>query len=55
MKTFEYSPFPDIYLPYIVYPNKMTQQKLRDVWEILANTPLPFMSKWVIYQALRRY
>ncbi len=53
-KTFEHSPFSDVYVPYIVSPNRASRSnRLRAIWETMSNSSLPFMSRWVIYTALR--
>lgn len=48
MKTFEYNPFEDAYVPYIVYPSR---RPMRTLWEALAETPMPRLSRWIIYRA----
>ncbi len=53
MKGIEYSPFTDVYVPYIQYPDFRPADKLRMIWESVSSTQLPFMTRWVIYQALR--
>ena len=54
MKTFEYSPFNDVYVPYIA-PEITRPNRMRMIWETLANTPLPLMTKWVLYNTLRSW
>ncbi len=52
MKNFEYSPFTDVYVPYIVYPDVSRAQRMRFIWETLITTPLPLLTRWMIYRAL---
>lgn len=53
MKSIEYSPFTDIYIPYIQYPDVRPAARLQLIWEALSNSRLPFMTRWMIYQAFR--
>ncbi len=53
MKNLEYSPFNDIHVPYIQYPEITPTARLRLVWEAISKSRLPFMTRWVIYQAFR--
>jgi len=55
MKTFEYSPFSDVYAPYLVSPNVARPNRMRLIWEALSNSPLPTMTRWVIYNAMRTW
>ncbi len=54
MKNLEYSPFPDVYVPYIQYPALPRVNRLQLIWESIRSTPMPFFTRWVIYQALRQ-
>lgn len=49
MKIFEYTPFDDVYVPYIKTPGLPERQKAR-IWEALSYQPLPFLTKWIIYR-----
>lgn len=53
MKLFEYSPTSDVYLPYLQTPGFSQSERLKLIWESLAYTPLPFLSRWLIYRALK--
>lgn len=54
MKTFEYNPFDDIYIPYIVSPGLAYGERARLFWEIVvATSNIPFLTRWVIYKTLR--
>lgn len=54
MKTFEYSPFNDVYAPYIVSPNLYRRPEFSRIWEAMRGTRLPTLTRWVIYNALRQ-
>lgn len=51
---FNYSPFEDVYIPYIVEPIIPVWQRKRYLWEKLSLTPLPFLTRWLIYQTLTK-
>lgn len=55
MKNLEYSPFTDVYVPYISYPEITPTERLRLVYQTLRAARVPFMTRWVIYQTLRGY
>ncbi len=48
MKLFEYNPFPDVYIPYIVYTNNRGL-----FWEKLLYSRMPYFTRWIIYQTFR--
>ncbi|MBI3624193.1 hypothetical protein HY218_01020 [Candidatus Saccharibacteria bacterium] len=54
MKTFEHSPLTDVYVPYIQYPELSSAARLRLVWEAIANSPIPYITRWIIYQTFRQ-
>lgn len=53
MNTIEYSPLAEAYVPYIEYPELRRAARIRLIWEMIGTTPLPLMSRWVIYRAFR--
>ncbi len=53
MKTLENSPLADVYVPYIQAPEVKPVMQLRFLWEAIRGTRLPFMTRWMIYQAFR--
>jgi hypothetical protein len=53
MKIFEYNQFDDTYAPYIQTDLNRSEQ-LRLLKEILAQTRLPLVTRWVIYQAFKK-
>lgn len=53
MRLYEYTPFPDANVPYIVYPESQRRVPLRNLlWETLTSTPLPYLSRWIIYRTI---
>ncbi len=53
MKTYEKSPIAEVYIPYIEYPDLRAAAQVRLIWEAIGVTPLPLMSRWIIYRALQ--
>ncbi len=54
MKLYDYSPFSDAYVPYLLSPELQPRKRLSLVWGALHALPLTFMTRWVIYQAFRQ-
>lgn len=52
-ELFNYSPFDDVYIPYIAAPNPFRGMGRKMVWELLNAARLPYLTRWVIYQTLR--
>lgn len=53
MKTYEYSPFKDAYVPYLLTPELDKAQRTKLFWETLPYAPLPFLTRWILYHTLR--
>lgn len=54
MKNLEYSPLPDVNLSYVDYAGLSLRQRNRLLWEVMAITSLPSVSKWIIIKALKK-
>ena len=52
MKSIEYSPFKDVYVPYIDTQETLRPRRRNILWEAIQDTSLPLMTRWVIYNAL---
>ena len=50
MKTFEYSPIPDIE-GYVVYPSRRRLRRI--LMDSIAYNPMPRFTNWMIYQVFR--
>lgn len=52
MKTFEHTPFNDIFVPYIATPELPKNDRTVQLLEVLSYTRrLPFLTRWIIYRA----
>lgn len=53
MKNQERTPLSETYVPYIDTVGLTVGQKSQIWWE-LTNSPLPWLSRWVVFRALRQ-
>lgn len=53
MELFRYTPFGDTYLSYLDQPELSDKQKDELWWDTLNTSALPYMTRWVIFRALR--
>lgn len=53
MKTFDYTPFTDIYIPYLDQPELSYRQREKLWRELINRSALPVFTKWVLYRAIR--
>lgn len=55
MNVFEYSPFDDAYVPYLVKPELSRAQLAERLWQELKTSGLPFLTRWIIYRSFNNW